>query len=725
MSSIDMAGIRELCEILPNLEFIFPDIATPGGRSSRLSPSGEIGSRRNRLDYLFHVLMKSLCSTVRLVFALDDMQWADLLSITVVATFFGTMDQISLGSNIGLDGGNGGILLLGSYRDNEVDNDGFLMNQMKYLSQCMQVTFVSIGELSKESTNIMLSSMLYLPTRLTSSLATIVHQKTCGNAMFVIEFLKSIITNHILQFSVKSRRWVWDDDVIDLISISKGVAELLSEKLTMLPSSLIEVLKVASAFGSQVEVSTLKLLNKDPLAFRLQLGHSLPLAVQEGFMEKAGPVYAFSHDSLQAAVYDLIPVSERKFFHKKIGTNLMMRWNSLDSNHIILAADQMNLCKDEFEISSEERVNIAGLQLLAGKHSMKSSCFESARSYIESGISLLQENHWESNYSLSLELYEMSALVSFIDGNGNADATLKRLQSILQHARTFEDTLNASVLLSKFMGSRGNYAEAINNCLGILSNLGETFPNEIDSTIVSSSVAETKQLLANITKEQISQYPVLNDPSKLNAMKFMSLLMLYAVAHKPSLMPIVSNRMMKLSFNFGFCDDSLLGLAMAAYGIVNFGNDIMAGYRVGKVAESLIEESQSKQTLRNRLVTVWYGHSRMFVEPIQASREKFIELYNQSMLSGDLENAMYSRLFYCNIGLHIGEAASFLSVECFKTHCHSHNSHPLFIIHIFPLGSNLDSVGRAHSIMIEQMVSLFCGLFCCAIFPTDDFINFC
>ncbi len=661
MSSMDIESINQLCQIVPNLACIFPNIAKPFGKSSPVLTGRAIGAGRNRLDYLFHVLIKSICSTLRLVFVLDDLQWADLLSITVVSTFFGTVDQTLIAPNVNLGGGSGCVLLLGSYRDNEVDSDNFLMTQIEYLSLCMRVTFVSIGELSKEHTNEMLSSMLCLPMRITSSLATIVHQKTRGNAMFVKEFLKFIIEKHTLQFSVKSRQWVWDDDVIDLISISDGVAELLLDKLRMIPSSLLEVLKVAAALGSQVEERTLKLLNDNPLAFGLQLRQSLPLAVQEGFMEKAGPVYAFSHDSLRTAVYNLIPSSERNFLHKKIGTSLMLRWNDLDSVHIFLAADQMNICKDELELSSDERVSIAGLHLLAGKHSMKSSSFESARLYIESGVSLLQGNHWESNYSLSLELYENSALVSFIDGNGNADATLKRLQSILHHSRTFEDTLNASILLSKFLGSRGNYADAISNCLGILNNLGENFPTDIDSTLVASTIEETKQLLANITKEQISQYPTMNNPSKLNAMKFMSLLMLYAVAYKPSLMPIVSSRMIKISFQFGFCDDSLLGLAMTAYGIVNFGNDIMTGYRIGKVAELLIEESQKKQILRSRLVTVWYGHSRMFVEPVQVSREKFIELYNQSMLCGDLENAMYSRLFYCKIGLHAGKTDLFFT----------------------------------------------------------------
>ncbi|KAL7462034.1 hypothetical protein ACHAXS_002432 [Conticribra weissflogii] len=417
------------------------------------------------------------------------------------------------------------------------------------------------------------------------------------------------------------------------------------------------------------------MLNQDCIVFQLQWEHSLPLAVQEGLMEKAGSVYSFTHDSLRSAVYNLIPLEEQQLLHKKIGSSLMKKLGVLDPANILIAADQMNLCIHSVTLSSDERVRIARLQLLAGKHSMSMSSFDAARLYFESGVSLLANEDWHSNYKLSLELHESSALVEFIDGNGNSDSTLqKRLETIFHFAKRFEDTFNASLLQIKFLGSRGNYCKAISKCLEILSKLGESFPVEIDSTHAESCVVELKNMTAALTKELIGQYPKMIDQSKLNAMKFMNLITLYAIAYKPILMPIVSNRMLKLSLQFGFCDNSLLGLSMAGYSIVNFGSDMMAGYRLSKLAESLVEEHPNRQALKPRLVTIWYGHSKPFAEPVQSATENFIDLYNQCMLAGDVENAMYSLLFYCSLGFHIGNVGKAHLVLIEQTIKFKHNT---------------------------------------------------
>jgi len=671
LTSIDREGINQLCILVPNLSRFFPDVANPKDLVGQSFGNGVIGAGRNRLDYLFHVLIKSICLGSKLVLSLDDLQWADTLTVTIVLNFMSTIDQTLISPNISFLGGKGGLLLLGSYRENEVEDDGCLMNHIRMLSQSLSVSFISTAGLSKSQINDMLSAKLYIPKRLTSSLADVVHKKTCGNPMFVKEFLKSIITNRMLQFSVKSRRWVWDEDTLDLISITDGVAELLSVKLRILPSSLLQVLKIVAALGSQVDVRTFKILDQDQLGFQLHWAHSLSIAVQEGLMEKAGSVYSFTHDSLRSAVYNLIPPVEQKLLHKKIGTSMMKKVGVLDPANVLIAADQMNLCHNYVTLSPHERINIARLQLLAGKHSMSTSSFEAARLYFESGVSLLGNDDWHSNYSLTLELYEMSALVEFINGNENSDSILqKRLESIFRFARRFEDAFNANILQIKLLGSRGNYSNAIRKCLDVLSQLGESFPEQIDWTLAESCVAELKNITATLTKDHICQYPKMTDQSKLTAMKFMNLITLYAVAHKPMLMPIVSNRMLKLSLQFGFCDDSLLGLSMAGYSIVNFGSDISTGYRVSKLAEALIELNPVRQALKTRLVTIWYGHSKPYVEPIQSAREIFVDLYNQCMLVGDVENAMYSWLFYCNLGFHIG--------------------------------SNLDNVEKAHSILIEK-----------------------
>lgn len=285
-------------------------------------------------------------------------------------------------SELPKEGHAGGILLLGSFRDNEVPEEGFLMNNIKLLQQNANVNKLSIGELLLQDVDDMLTFKFCLPKRYIRDLAQLVYQKTRGNPIFVTEFLRSIIQKKLMAFSVKSHRWTWDDTAIDLQMISGGVVGLLTKKLKQLPSDVIEALKVISCLG-QANISTIELL--DLGEFVPNMFEALESAIKEGIVERAGPVFAFCHDMLQESTYNLIPPDKRKPLHKMIGMNLVIQdpQNANNPELCTLAADQINICKDvDGILNHAERAFVARLNLTAGKHSMstKKSNFQQGKS---------------------------------------------------------------------------------------------------------------------------------------------------------------------------------------------------------------------------------------------------------------------------------------------------------------------------------------------------------
>lgn len=60
-----------------------------------------------------------------------------------------------------------------------------------------------------------------------------------------------------MTFSLSSRKWEWDEDVIAARTISDGVAELLTRRLLRLPEKALQVLRVLSIFGTSVEMEVL------------------------------------------------------------------------------------------------------------------------------------------------------------------------------------------------------------------------------------------------------------------------------------------------------------------------------------------------------------------------------------------------------------------------------------------------------------------------------------
>ena len=154
-------------------------------------------------------------------------------------------------------------------------------------------------------------------------------------------------------------------------------------------------------------------------------------------MEKALCQYCFAHDILKESVYNLIPVYGRKQLHQKIGMILM---NCAEQNPSVssLAVGQMNMYSDD-NLNFEQRSNFVQISLEAGKQSMASSSFSQAQDYFEAAISLLNEDHWTSQYTLSLELYELSIAVGFAGGDIDTSEVLSRLKQILSNATSYED----------------------------------------------------------------------------------------------------------------------------------------------------------------------------------------------------------------------------------------------------------------------------------------------
>ena len=200
-------------------------------------------------------------------------------------------------------------------------------------------------------------------------------------------------------------------------------------------------------------------------------------------------------------------------------------------------------------------------------HLLLQLSFNEARAFVDMGIKLLEDEHWEKQYSLSLQLFELSASLSCMCGD---KATMKIcLSQIIAHIASFEDSLKSSLLLAKLLVSQSQFTDAMGNCLDVLKNLGETFSDEValmaGGTTYHGSLQQELQnelsviqsTLANITVEQVKSLPPMTDKRKLNAMAFLSLLCTSSVISQPMLSPILSCRMVRLTIENGYCDETI------------------------------------------------------------------------------------------------------------------------------------------------------------------------
>ena len=101
---------------------------------------------------------------------------------------------------------------------------------------------------------------------------------------------------------------------------------------------------------------------------------------------------------------------------------------------------------------TEESIVIAQLNLDAGKKCFEQSDYATANAYLKNALSLLPNDHWESEYNLALEIHYLSAKSAHSCGNGENARETVRL--ILKEACCIEDKVDAYFLLVNIYQAR-------------------------------------------------------------------------------------------------------------------------------------------------------------------------------------------------------------------------------------------------------------------------------
>ena len=380
-NSVDCTGFHQLIDLVPNLSQAFPWRSNQE-ESDTSSSMETVGAARKHLKKQFHILFKSLCeSGCPILLSCDDMQWCDSFTLEYICEFV-SYHGLDTRTSEGTDRHNQGMLILGSFRNNEFNSKA--LEDFENLGEGA-TTKVPIGDLTKEQLTNLISRKLCLPTRYTQDLAALVQSKTRGNAFWCIQFLKSLVQNHMLEYSVKNRRWSWDLEVIEQQMISEGVAELLIARFHQLPDGLLKTLEVLASLGSQVNRSTSDILNTaQTIVFDMH--DELDLAINEGFLEKVGPIYLaapgandrpiyqFTHDTIQQTIYDSMTTAKRKLLHISNGECLLTSENNNPSVHL-LAVNQINLYCEDQNLSPEERSQFAYVNATAAKYAVAAYSF--------------------------------------------------------------------------------------------------------------------------------------------------------------------------------------------------------------------------------------------------------------------------------------------------------------------------------------------------------------
>ena len=129
---------------------------------------------------------------------LDDFQWIDAATLDVIEDLLTQSDVRHL-------------MLIGAYRDNEVDVSHPLMRKLDAILQAgAPVQEITLAPLVRDDLAQLIADALRCKPERAAPLAQLVHEKTGGNPFFAIQFLSALANEELLVFDHGKGEWCWD-----------------------------------------------------------------------------------------------------------------------------------------------------------------------------------------------------------------------------------------------------------------------------------------------------------------------------------------------------------------------------------------------------------------------------------------------------------------------------------------------------------------------------------
>ena len=555
---------------------------------------------------------------------LDDLQWLDAATLDLMEDLLTRTDVQHL-------------LLIGAYRDNEVNPTHPLMRKLEAMRQAGAILQdIVLAPLTREDLGHLVADSLHCEPDRACPLAQLIHDKTAGNPFFAIQFISALAEEALLTFDHGEGRWSWDLHRIHAKGYTDNVVDLMVGKLNRLPAETQNALQQLACLGNRAEFATLRMVYQDS---NEEIHAQLWEAVRAGLIFRSEDSYRFLHDRVQEAAYSLIPQALRAETHFRIGTLLAAHTppEKLEEG-IFEIVNQLNRGSHVIT-STEQRERVAELNFIAGRRAKTSTAYASALNYLAAGRALLTEEAWDHNYELifSIEylMAECELLTADMVGSEN------RLSMLAKRAKSGHDIAVVTRLRLTLYTTLDRSDRGVEVFLDYLRGSGTDWSLRPTRDEVLREYDRIWSLVGSRQIEELVDLPLIADPDLLDILDVFTEVVTPALFCDENMSSLVICRMVNLSLEHGNSDASCF--AYVWFAIIagpRFGN-YKGGFRFGRLGYELVEKRGLKRYQARtymsfgNIVMPWAKHA---LEGRDLVRRAFDAAYR----IGDLTFAAYS-----------------------------------------------------------------------------------
>mmetsp|Transcript_43870 Transcript_43870/g.92281 ORF Transcript_43870/g.92281 Transcript_43870/m.92281 type:complete len:1556 (+) Transcript_43870:78-4745(+) len=606
-----------LAGVVPSVMKLMPSCLMLSPTSSTICVDSAMSMR-----YLFTELIGVIAShSSHIDFILDDLQWADSVSLLLIEFLMSSIE------------GSENIFFTCCYRDaEELDNS----EQFKQLLDSVPMSsleVIKLKNLNADQVNDLVSDTLHLSPRLTRTLSSVLCHKTLGNPLFLRQLIESLKEGGLIYVDLNSPRWAWNMDKIADLKISDDVVALLIKDMERLHSDLQWGLKIASCLGSSSKALVLDILSKP---FDQNLQDILHQVSEKGFMSKndRGDM-VFCHDKIQQAASELMSEREKRKYHMQLGLAICshaLNCGVKDDELVFTAVNQVNKGGPDVVNDQVQRMNIAKLNLRAGRHStLIAGDFNTAFELFQHGISFLEDDHWQSQYELSIDLFDAAVESACVLNKG--EIVINYSGQVVNHARCYDDKLTCLYSATKVLRNSELLQESMDASFDILVQVQERVPRPMGDSKLFGEIQTMDAILQGTSDDEIFNMEL------TRSKKVVTIVRLYAdlanTLHfiNPSLIGDVSYRMVDLTMKSGLC--VLSPLAFTAYGALSaaIGN-LTQGCRLGRLAIRLLQKKRLA-VHKSHVICGVYQAILWICDPLQSVAQAHLLGQKAGQQSGD------------------------------------------------------------------------------------------
>lgn len=622
------AGV--LASLLPEIELLLGGPAPP---PIDLPPA----QAHNRLRLLLVRLVRLLAGPKPLVLFLDDLQWAEPSTLSVIEELVqvGHLRRVLLVGALRTEpGGAGGHPLLALAQALALPADAPAPGAF--------LEHLPLAGLDEPEVTGVVADCLGCTYAHAAPLGAEVHRATDGNPLRIVRLLQRLQVDGALWFDVQHGSWTWDLQGLSEGAPDEGSGSLTLWSLERLPTGAREIVQAASCLATEIDVERLALaggwLHGEAVA-------ALDAAMAEGLVQRchsqgardlqpalAPPVaYSFVHDQVREAVHDTLTEDRRAQLHLDLGRNLAAAWRRQGAEDLLLDAVEQLLRAGALQQSAADQRELATLGLAAGRAALRRAAWPEATRYLQVAAVALPK---ETDPALAWEIRRSLAISQQMQGRyGEAEANLERAaeQSGDRPALAEIYRLRAELLVQS-----GRLAEAIEVGLGGLGLYGPRYPLVDDvaawEALARQGAAELDARLGGVDAASLLDLPPTTDAEARGELALLEAILLPAFL-LPHVLPVLASRALCLSLAYGNAPETPLAYAIHALLCCAWGR-YEAGQSFGRLALDLVERQRNlaRRAPVTHIYVNWVNH---WTRPIDTGLPHAIQAVGSALLCGD------------------------------------------------------------------------------------------